>query len=83
MDIAPVPPRRVSGRSQRTSAQVPRQRKLLPEQVTTIRALAGSKSLRALAADFGVSHETIRALLRQTTDAALHPTSLPVVAQAR
>jgi DeoR/GlpR family transcriptional regulator of sugar metabolism len=30
-----------------------------------IRALAGTRSLRALAADFGVSHETIRAVLRQ------------------
>jgi hypothetical protein len=26
------------------------------------RALAGAKSLRSLATDFGVSHETIRAL---------------------
>jgi hypothetical protein len=82
IDIAAVPPRRVSGRSQRTSVQVPRQRKLLPEQITTLRALAGSKSLRALAADFGVSHETIRSVLRQTTDAALHPKSLAVVGQA-
>jgi hypothetical protein len=27
--------------------------------------LAESKSLRALAADFGVSHETVRAIVRQ------------------
>jgi hypothetical protein len=82
IDIAAVPPRRVSGKSQRVSAQVPRQRKLLPDQVTTLRALAGSKSLRALAADFGVSHETIRALVRQTTTDALHHRSLTAVARA-
>ena len=27
---------------------------------------AGTKSLRSLAADFGVSHETIRTVLRQS-----------------
>ena len=39
-------------------------RKLTAEQEVAIRALAGTKSLRSLAAEFGVSHETIRAPLR-------------------
>src|SRR4051812_8134224 len=42
-----------------------RARKLTSEQESAVRALAGSKSLRSLAADFGVSHETIRAVVRQ------------------
>jgi hypothetical protein len=44
---------------------VPRDRKLASDQVATIRALAGTKSLRSLAADFNVSHETIRTALRK------------------
>ena len=44
-----------------------RARKLTPEQESTIRALAATKSLRSLAADFGVSHETVRAVLLRTT----------------
>jgi hypothetical protein len=42
-----------------------RARKLTPDQEASIRALAGTKSLRALAAQFGVSHETIRAVVQQ------------------
>ena len=42
-----------------------RARRLTPEQESAIRTLSGSKSLRSLAADFDVSHETIRAVLRQ------------------
>jgi hypothetical protein len=42
-----------------------RARKLTPAEESAIRALAGTKSLRALAADFGVSHETVRAVLWQ------------------
>jgi FixJ family two-component response regulator len=42
-----------------------RRHKLTPEQEGTIRTLAATKSLRSLAADFGVSHETVRAVLRQ------------------
>jgi hypothetical protein len=34
------------------------------EQKATIRSQAGNRTLRALAADFGVSHETIRTVLR-------------------
>jgi hypothetical protein len=42
-----------------------RTQKLTTDQDTTIRALAGTKSLRTLAADFDVSHETIRAVIRE------------------
>ena len=42
-----------------------RARKLTLEHESTIRTLAGTKSLRSLAAEFGVSHETIRPVLRQ------------------
>jgi hypothetical protein len=45
----------------------PRLRKLSPDQEAAIRRLAATKSLRELAADFGVSHETIRTVLRATT----------------
>src|SRR5215204_7730078 len=65
IDIAPVPPLRLSGRSQRASSQVPRRRKLTPDREATICTLASSKSLRSLAADFGVSHETIRTVVGQ------------------
>ena len=42
-----------------------RSRKLTLEKESAIRPLAATRSLRSLAADFGVSHETIRAVLRQ------------------
>lgn len=42
-----------------------RPRKLTPAQVAAIRAVAGVRSLRALAADFGVSQETVRPVLRE------------------
>ncbi len=47
-----------------------RPRKLTPAQESAIRALAATRSLRSLAADFGVSHETVRAVLRQGAVAA-------------
>jgi hypothetical protein len=48
-----------------------RARKLGVDQEATIRALAATRSLRSLAAEFEVSHETIRAVVRQnrTSDA--------------
>jgi predicted DNA binding protein len=55
----------VSGRSKRASYHAARQRKLTPLQVAAIRSEAGNRTLRDLAADFGVSHETIRTVLRQ------------------
>ena len=47
-----------------TSRYRRRPRKLTPLDEAGIRALASTKSLRSLAADFGVSHETVRATLR-------------------
>src|SRR5215212_3783275 len=41
-----------------------RARRLTPEQESEIHLLAATRSLRSLAADFGVSHETIRAVVR-------------------
>jgi len=55
----------VSGRSKRTSYHGPRRRKLSSEQEAAIRSEAGNRTLRDLAAAFGVSHETIRTVLRQ------------------
>ncbi len=46
-----------------------RPRKLTPADESTIQALAGTKSLRSLAADSGVSHETIRAVIPAETKA--------------
>jgi DNA-binding NarL/FixJ family response regulator len=60
IDIAAVPPRPVSGRSHRAAYHTPRRRKLTAEQEVAIRALAATKSLRSLADEFGVSHETVR-----------------------
>ena len=44
-----------------------RTRKLTLTEESTIRALATTRSLRSLAAGFGVGHETVRAALRQAT----------------
>ena len=63
--IAGAPPRRLSGRSKRAAYHTPRRRKLSPDQEAAIRRLAAAKSLRELAAEFGVSHETVRAVLRR------------------
>ena len=42
-----------------------RARRLGPDEEATIRAFAGTRSLRSLAAGFGVSHETVRSVLRR------------------
>jgi hypothetical protein len=47
-----------------------RARKLTAHQESAIRVLAGTRSLRSLAADFGVSYEAIRAVLRQVRPAS-------------
>jgi hypothetical protein len=65
IEIATVPPRRVSGSSKRTSYHAPRHRKLSSKQEEAIRSQAGNRTLRELAAAFEVSHETIRMVLRQ------------------
>ena len=62
--IAEAPPRRVSGRSKRAAYLAPRRRMLTREQDAAIRAESGNRSLRELAAELGVSHETVRAVLR-------------------
>ena len=62
--IANWPPLRVAGRSKRATYRSPRRRKLSAEQVEAIRAEAGNRTLRELAAEFEVSHETIRKALR-------------------
>jgi hypothetical protein len=67
--IAVRPPLRVAGRSKRAAYRSPRQRKLSAEQVERLRAEAGNRTLRELAAAFGVSHETIRTVLRQAGSA--------------
>ena len=67
-DLRALPRRRRGGSSGRYAL---RARKLTPAEASTIRPLAGSKSLRSLAADFGVSHETIRAIVRGATLKAL------------
>ena len=44
-------------------AEASRRRRLSPEQEAAIRSLAATKSRGAEAANFGVSHETVRAEL--------------------
>jgi hypothetical protein len=68
--IAVRPPLHFAGRSKRATYRSPRLRKLSAEQVEAIRTEAGNRTLRELAAEFGVSHETIRAVLRETALAA-------------
>jgi DNA-binding GntR family transcriptional regulator len=41
-----------------------RARRLTPVQEASIQSLAATRSLRSLAADFGVSHETVRRAIR-------------------
>ena len=63
--FAAAPERRRTGRSRRDGDQVPRRRKLTDEPVAAVLAEAGNRSLRELSAAFGVSHETVRAALRE------------------
>ena len=58
------PTRRVVGASGRAPYQRRPPGRLSEEEHQTIRGLACSRSLRDLAAAFGVSHETVRAVLR-------------------
>jgi hypothetical protein len=70
--IAEAPPRRVGGRSGRAPYHPPRPRKLSPEQEAAIHANAGNRTLRELAAEFEVSHETVRAILRRPAPVPAH-----------
>ena len=63
--IAVVPPRRARGSSQRTAYYPAHGRKLSSEQEAAIRSEANKRTLRELAGAFGVSHETIRMVLRR------------------
>ena len=67
--IAKAPLRGARRQSQRATYLTPRRRKLSLDQVAVIRARASNRTLRELAAEFGVSHETIRTVLRQTGSA--------------
>ena len=62
--IAEPPEQQAVGSSGRAAYQAPRPRRLTPEEEVAVRALAESRSLRSLAADFGVSHETVRRVVR-------------------
>ena len=64
--FAEPPERRCVGRSRWDAYFGPRRRQLSAEQVAAVLAAAGHRSLGELAADFGVSHETVRALRRRT-----------------
>jgi hypothetical protein len=64
MTIADAPERRPVGRSRRAAAEAPRPRKLTPERAAELRRVAPGRSLWCLAAEFGVSHETVRTILR-------------------
>lgn len=58
---------RSAGVSGRAAEERERPRRLTPEERDAIRLLADTRSLRDLAADFGVSHETIRAVVRTSS----------------
>lgn len=60
------PRHRLCGSSGRYSARF---RKLTPTEESAIHALAATTTLRSLAAEFGVSHETIRTVLWQERSA--------------
>ena len=63
--FAVAPDRWRAGSSGRESYHVPRSHVLSPEQEADLRRIAPGQSLRSLAVDFGVSHETVRAVLRR------------------
>ena len=59
-----APPERRAGHSGRHSYQAPRRPKLSADHEAGIRACAGNRTLFELAAEFAVSHETVRAGVR-------------------
>ncbi len=63
--VAEAPECRLVGVSGRAAEQGERPRCLTPEERDSIRSSAEARSLRELAADFGVNHETVRAVLRR------------------
>ena len=72
MVIATAPECHPTGTSGREAYQRPRARKRTTEERDAVRLEANSgRSLRNLAAAYGVSHETIRTVLREQRPAAL------------
>ncbi len=64
--IAEAPERHPAGVSRREHRQRPRARKLTTQERDAVRLEADNgRSLRSLAAAYGVSHETIRTVLRE------------------
>ena len=70
--IATAPERQSTGKLRREGYQLPRPRKLTIEERDAVRLDANSgRSLRNLAAAYGVSHETIRSVLREQPPAVV------------
>jgi hypothetical protein len=69
LDFRSSPASHLRWPARRDTASYPRYRararKLTSDQEASIQTLAATRSLRSLAAEFGVSHETIRAVVRQ------------------
>ncbi len=57
-----VPDLRLSEQRPSGTRYIERLRNISPDDEHAIRARAGTRSLRALAAEYGVSHETIRSI---------------------
>ncbi len=62
---AAAPECRLVGVSGRADEQIDHLRRLASDDREAIRLLAQSRSLRDLATEFGVSHETVRSVLRR------------------
>ncbi len=70
--FAQIPERHPCGRSGRDAYLQPRVRKLSPEQREAARVAVGlGRTLRQVAADFDVSHETVRSVLGAETAAQI------------
>ena len=84
--IAVTPSRRVSGRSKLAAFHVLRPRKLSFELDSAIRANVRNRSLCDPAAEFGVRHETVRAVCRRSDPVAsrgLQAVPIPTYAARR
>ncbi len=79
MFVARLPPHRVAAPFKRTDYRSPRLRKHSPGQEAAIRAEAGNRSVREPAAAYGVSHETVRAILGRSVPAERNRGPRPVV----
>lgn len=70
--VAVPPKRQHTGQSGQSAYQRLRPRRLLLKEREAIRVLAPIRSLRELATECGVSHETVRAIVRATPSADRH-----------